>query len=585
MKIAVISRAAGAATLAAAVAAACLCWWAGPIAAAQTETLAITAIGFDGRVRMATWTPMWVEVRAPATGVDGTVTLAAASPTGTPVVQHTVSVRAAPGAVLRVFLPATLYDARTPGALTLTEGGRSIATVALPRIAPADEIIVVLSDEPLGLEAMSARGQRTEIAYVAPENLPPIWQAYEGVRLVVVRNVDERRLGDPQRRALQQWIWSGGRLLVMPSGDDLRHFLGPTLRDLMPVTPASSRARSGAAVQPFTAKPGSESVDAAGTRAVRWRAGRGRVTVVGVDLADPALRGSPDDRRAWDAILADAPSPAVFELDATLPPQRPVPVRTQALVGVLIVAYIVAARRLSRLTAGLRAPMIISAVVMLAAATVIAARAAVFARADASGVVASAIAEGLPGTRYALVAMSMRMVVSHTGDFVIGAREETLLRPVPPASVTVVYDGRTLLRSGAPGLRVTGLGIVPMDVTGTLVARDDGGTLTVENRAGVPIDPAWVYQAGRVQAVGPIGASAQIVIDGQRWLARDRLQRTDPNHALLVWAFSHLETDAILKSIPTWLIGWVRSPASSLTWEGRREVTPHLVLVPLLASP
>lgn len=579
MKIAVISRAAGAAALAAALVAACLCWRAGPIAAAQTETLAVTSIGFDGRVRMATWTPMWLEVRAPAAGVDGTVTLTAASPTGAPVVRQTISVRAAPGATLRVFLPATLYDARTPGTLTLEEGGRTLAAAALSRVVPADEIIVVLSDEPLGLEAISAPGQRTEIAYVTPDNLPPIWQAYEGVRLVVVRNVDERRIGDPQRRALQQWIWSGGRLLVMPSGDDLRHFQGPTLRDLVPVTAAPARARAG--TEPYAPKPGAGSLDLAGMRSVQWRAGRGRVTVVGQDLADPALRGGPDDRRAWDAILSDAPSRAVFELDATLPPQRPVPVRTQALVGVLIVGYIAAARRLSRLAAALRAPMVISAVLLVAAATVVAARAAVFARADASGVVASAVAEGLPGTRHAIVAMSMRMVVSHPGDFAIGARGEILLRPVPTASVALTYDVRTLLRSGASGLRLIGLGIVPMDVTGTLVTRGDGGTLTVENRAGAPLDPVWVYQAGRIQAVGAIGASAQVAIDGQRWIARDRLQRTDPNHALLVWAFSHLESDAILKTIPTWLIGWVRDPAASLTWEGRREVTPHLVLVPL----
>jgi hypothetical protein len=575
MTTAGLSRAAGAAALVVA----CLCWWPGAIAAGPGDALAVRSIGFDGRVRMATWTPMWVEVRAPAAGVDGTVTLTAASPTGSPVVQQTVSVRAAPGATLRIFLPATLYDARTPGTLTLAEGGRTLATAALSRVVPADEIIVVLSDEPLGLEATSARGQRTEVAYVTPDNLPPIWQAYDGVRLVVVRNVDERRLGDPQRRALQQWIWSGGRLLVMPSGDDLRHFQGPTLRDLVPVTAAPLRARAG--TEPYAPKPGAESLDLSGVRGARWQIGRGRVTVIGQDVADPARRGGADDRRAWDAILDDSPSPAVFELDATLPPQRPVPARTQLLVGVLIVGYIAAARRLSRLAAALRAPMIISAILVVAAATVIAARAAVFARADASGVVASAVAEGLPGTRYAIMAMSMRMVVSHPGDFVIGARGEMLLRPVPTASVALTYDARTLLKSGAPGLRLIGLGIVPMDVTGTLAPRDDGGTLTVENRAGAPLDPVWVYQAGRIQAVGAIGGSAQIAIDGQRWIARDRLQRTDPNHALLVWAFSHLEGDAILKMIPTWLIGWVRDPASSLTWEGRREVTPHLVLVPL----
>ncbi len=579
MRINRASPAAAAAALAVA-----LVWWCSyPAAAAPPETLAVASIGFDGRVRMASWTPVWIDVRAPASGIDGTVTLAAASPTGSPVVQQTVPVRAAPGATLRIFVPAILYDARTPGVVTLSEGGRSIISVALPRVTPTDDLIAVLSDEPLGLEVMPAPGQRMEIAYLLPENLPQIWQAYEGVRLVVIRNLDERRLSDPQRQALQQWIWSGGRVVVMPSGDDLRHFQGPTLRDVIPVTVSSSRLRAGASSLPLAAKPGSEPVDAAGIRGVRWRTGRGRVTVLSQDVADPALRGNPGDRRAWDVLLSDAPSPGAFELEATLPPQRPVPVRTQALVGVLIIGYIFAARRLSRLAAVLRAPMITSAILIVAAATVIAARAAVFARADASGVVASAVAEGLPGTRHALVAMSTRMVVSHAGDFTIGARQELLLRPVPPAAVTIVHDGRTLLRSGAPGLRLAGLGIVGLDITGTLAPRDDGGMLTVENRTGARLDPVWIYQSGRVQAVGPIGPTAQITLDGQRWVSRDRLQRTDLNHALLVWAFSHLESDAILKSIPTWLVGWLRDPAFSLRWEGRLEVTPHLVFVPLTA--
>lgn len=570
---------------AAALAAALLSWCASPASAAAAQALTVTSIGFDGRVKMGAWTPVWIDVQAPASGLDGTLTIAAASPAGSPVVQHSVPVRAAPGARISVFVPALFYDARTPGVVTLREGPRSLASIAVPRVSPAEDIVAVLSGEPLGVESLAARGPRLEIAYLSPEELPQIWQAYEGVRLMVIRDIDERRLADPQRRALREWVWAGGRLLVMPSGDDVRHLQGPTLRDLLPVTVTVRRAPpvGAGAASPLVVRPGGETQDMAGIRAIHWRAGRGRVTVWTQDAADPARRGNPDDRRAWDALLADAPTPGVFEIDATLPLQRPVPVRTQALVGALIVGYIIAARRLSRLAASLHPPAVILTVIAVIVAAVAASRVAVFARADASGVVASMLAEALPGTGQAQVVISARMVVSHPGDYAIGAPAELLMRPNPPAAVTLSHDGQTLVRSGLPGLRLAGTGIVPLEVSGTYARRDDGGTVTVVNRTGARIEPAWIYQTGRVQAVSAIGPSAQIAVDGQRWLPRDRLQRTDPNHALLVWAFSHLESDAILKPIPTWLVGWLRNPAFSLRWEGRREVTPHLVLVPLTA--
>jgi hypothetical protein len=80
-----------------------------------------------------------------------------------------------------------------------------------------------------------------------------------------------------------------------------------------------------------------------------------------------------------------------------------------------------------------------------------------------------------------------------------------------------------------------------------------------------------------------MSGDARVPLDAQRWQARDRLQRTEPNHQLLLWAFSLLESDAILKTTPTWLVGWVRDPALGLRWGNRAESTHALVLVPLAA--
>jgi hypothetical protein len=62
------------------------------------------------------------------------------------------------------------------------------------------------------------------------------------------------------------------------------------------------------------------------------------------------------------------------------------------------------------------------------------------------------------------------------------------------------------------------------------------------------------------------------------------MQRTEPNHALLMWTFSRLESDAILSSTPAWVVGWWRDPALAFAWDGRVEAPLQLVLVPLAAS-
>lgn len=558
----------------------------GPARTAPADVLAIPQIGFAGRARIGAWTPVWVAITSPASGVDGTVTIDAASPTGAPAVRYAAPVRAAPGARVRVFVPAIFYDARAPGTVYLDDARGRLASLPLPRLRPVEDIVVVLSSEPLGAEEVTARAERVEIAYVSPDELPVVWQAYEGVRLLVVRTLDERRIDDAQRLAIQRWVWTGGRLLAMPTGDDIRHLQGPTLQTLLPGVVAARRLGSGAASGASVSiapRPGSEVSHSGRGRTVRWRHGRGRVTLWEWDGADPARRGDLEEQRAWGTVLADAPSAPAVDLEGTLAPLRPVPVRTQVLVGVLIVAYIAAVRRLSRLIAPLRPAAVLLVAAAVLAATLAAGWAAVLARRDASGLVASIVVESMPGTGHGLMTVLARTVVSHGGGFTVAARPDALVRPVPPAAVTVMRGEEAVVRGTDRGVRLAGSAVVPIAISGTYGRGAGGTTAVVTNRSGGRIEMPWIYAAGRVQSVPDIGADARLVLDDQRWQARDRLQRTEPNHQLLIWAFSHLETDAILKTTPTWLVGWLRDPALGLRWGGRPEATRQLVLVPLSA--
>jgi len=557
----------------------------GSIAAPPSSIIAASKVGYGGRVRMGGWTPVWIDIVAPASGLDGTAAVASASSAGSPgpAVRYSTPVRAAPGARLRVFIPAIFYDARAPGAIEIEDAGHTLTSLPIPRLRPAEELIVALSSEALGAEAVAVRVERVEVAYVAAEDLPPVWQAYEGVRLLVVRDLDERRLDDAQRRAVQQWVWAGGRLLAMPSGDDTRHLSGPTLASLLPGVTAGrvDGTASARAVFTLAPRPGSERL--VGGRGLRWQHGRGQVMLWDRDAADPHARGQLEAVRAWEEVMTPGPPTALPDLEPTLAPLRPVPTRTQVLVAVLVLAYVLAVRRLSRLAASARPAAIVLVIVSAGLATLIAARVAVAARHEASGIVASIVVINLPGTGSGLVHMLARTVTAQASEFTLQAPGGLLLRPAPASGVVVEHGRQTRVLGIGGGLRLAGSGVMPVSITGSFARLPAGEVAVVANPSGVRVEKPWILLAGRAQAIPEMSGDARVPLDAQRWQARDRLQRTEPNHQLLLWAFSLLESDAILKTTPTWLVGWVRDPALGLRWGNRAESTPALVLVPLAA--
>ncbi len=550
--------------------------------AAPADVLTGATVGFAGRARMGAWTSVWIDVTSPRGGIDGTLTVEAAATIGAPIVRYATPVRAASGARVRVFVPAIFYDARAPGMVHLDNAGGRLASLTLPRLKAVDELVVVLSSEPVGVESTAdAVGERPEIAYVAPEDLPPVWQAYEGVRLVVVRTLDERRIDDAQRLAIKHWIWSGGHVLAMPAGDDVRHLRGDSLAALLPGAVSAGGPRGEGSSVVIRPRPGSDVVSEEGIKIVRWRAGRGRALLWDRDGADPTWRGVPAAQRAWQVVLADRPLPAAPDLESTLTPQRSVPVRTHLLVGGFILIYIVVARKLGSALGRWRPAAAALAAAGVMAATAAAAQVAMVARRDASGVVAAMVVESIPGTDQGLLTVLARTVLSHDGGFGVHMRPEVLLRPTPPAPVTVVRGTEVIVRGTERSVRLSGSAVVPVAISGTFAPRGDAGTAVVTNRSGARLEHPWVYTAGRVQSIPTIAGGAHITLDERRWQTRDRLQRTEPNHALLLWAFSHLESDAILKATPAWLVAWIYDPALGLRWGDRPDSTPHLVLVPL----
>lgn len=545
-----------------------------PSRAAAGGSIVTVTVGFDGRARTGAWTPVWVEVVAPAQGLDGTLTVTTASPAGGVATRYAVPVRAGPGATVRVFLPAVFHNARAPGVLTLDDaGGGHLARVALPRLRPVDEVVLALSRAPLNGARWLAGAARAEVVYLPAEHLPPVWQAYEAVRLVVVRDLDERRVDDDQRRALHQWVLAGGRLVAMPSDDDVRVLAGPTLRPLLPAV-VRTGPRGEIVVRPVA---GARVDGPPGARVVWAVRGRGHVVLWEWDGSRPtpadAVGGAP-------GAMLQAAAPAVPpELEGTLPPARPLPLQVQVGAAALVLAYIVAVRRLSSLAAGRGALGLLTAcaVTLLAAAGALVL--AGIARRAASGPVASVVVEHLPGTDSARVLAVVRTVAAPGSTYVLHLAAGALVRPATPIGLTVVRrpDGADVIGADSARLVVHAMG--SGRVRGTIDRAYTRAVIQLAN--GLRLERAWIHATGRVHPLPAVAGRAVLALDASRWTTRDRLARTEPNHALLVWAFSLLESDAILKAHPAWLLGWMRDPAFSLRWNGRVEVPWQLVLAPL----
>jgi hypothetical protein len=198
-------------------------------------------------------------------------------------------------------------------------------------------------------------------------------------------------------------------------------------------------------------------------------------------------------------------------------------------------------------------------------------------------VVSATVVEAIPGTGHGLLWMHGRTVSSHPGAFQVAAGPGIMLRPLPPASLLVTWSGGVTLAGQGASVQFSGVALVPLAVSGTLAS--GGRDLHVANASGQPLEDPWILSRGRVQRLPPVGERLDLALDEARWQAHERLQRVDGHHALLAWAFSRLEADAILRATPAWLVGWWRDPSLALRWDGRAQTASQLVLVPLTVRP
>jgi len=187
------------------------------LAAAWAQPTSVrVSLGWDGWIRFGTWNPVTVDVQVDRP-VRGWLVVEVPQEFGTQRVRlrHRVDLPPAGGA--RWHLAVMLSDARRPvRASVVLEEGSPVASAEVapqPERAAASVVAYLGADPPTPPQEVSSGGRRA-VVRLTEELLPDRAAAYASLDLLVVGELDERRLSEAQRRALQTWVLHGGRVVV-----------------------------------------------------------------------------------------------------------------------------------------------------------------------------------------------------------------------------------------------------------------------------------------------------------------------------------------------------------------------------------
>jgi len=519
-------------------------------------------LGYAGYVTPNVWMPVTAVLRADR-DLRGILEVAAPHPRSSSAARVQVEVHLSAATPRTVTVPVVVYDLRAPLTIRLLEGGRAAGewrvAISPPRIV--DRLILALSDRPVGMDRLLAPESRMRVAYVGPDALPARWQLYEGVRALVIRDLEERRVTPTQREALWGWIAAGGHLVLAESpGGALRS--AAILRPLL---------QGGAGAPAIASAPERHHV---------W--GRGVVTIVPVDPFVPAL--SPEGTAVWQRVLARGEAGALMEhslLDA-LPQSGGTSAPVQLLIVLLLSGYLVALRPITRwLQRGVSGAVL--AVTLLAGVAGAAALLAAVARTQMMTLIQGAVAETLTQGDLARLDALGRIVLPRGGTFALRADGETLVRPLAESDTALRLSGVVAFEGQAAAtLPIHASALIALPVRGSAREDGEGVSVTIRNRTGATLGGAVVLHRRRIQSIGPVGAEVSAVLADGEWRPLPLLDVVrGPRARLLAWTLGRLADGAIIDpttGAATFLLAWLDN-AAGLRWNGQRP--PLLVVVPL----
>jgi hypothetical protein len=220
-------------------------------------------------------------------------------------------------------------------------------------------LIAVVSGNNAGLD-VDGKTVRTYISYTTVGMLPDRWKGYDSVDVIVLGDVSLSTLSREQRRAIRDWVYGGGRLVVS-GGAHSQNLVGTFVEELLPVRingtrvlnsiPSLSRqfgskidnAQIVVASTKLTEGAKAVAVEDDGLPIIAERdAGDGEVAFLAFDYLDPVFRAWDGRREMWGALLPqpmpeepprDSEITRLFAVAAVKPP----PYKS---VGIFLLLYI-----------------------------------------------------------------------------------------------------------------------------------------------------------------------------------------------------------------------------------------------------
>lgn len=534
-------------------------------------------VGFSGWIVPGVWIPIRVDVSSDQP-LEGSLQVEI----GPARYQRALAVPA--GTPYRTTFHAVIPDPRRSLSVTIRDSTESVVarhTVPVPRERIVSGVVVAVSTDAAGLEFLAGGTRRRAGAYLTERDLPDHWGAYEGVDLVVLRDVDERATTERQRRALREWVAQGGRLVV--TGERLLRQRFSWLTDLLPaevmaapaIVPANTlpglgpqsvavlRPRSGAVRQPSTGTP----------LVVSAPYGRGLVTIWAFDAFSPSVRAWSGRAALWRQVVPPArlqplAHPGLIDV---IPTARALSGLAQLQIIMLVVAYVLFVRlALRRFTPRPGGWLVLTAVVAVFTLALYAT--ATHARRAASALVQVSVVEATRAANLARVTAYVAVLAPYGGPYVLAAPEEMLLRPLTAAAFTSSPDG-ALRGDAAPGVMLFEVvGMVPMPIAGAAVSTPSGIDLTVDNQTTLTLSAPSAYLNGQTHALPDIAGRASVTLGPGEWMPVDRNAATgDFARDVRAWIAARLDgytAPAIIGYKTLWLLGEVRDPRLAVHLQG-----------------
>lgn len=534
-------------------------------------------LGFGGWIVPGVWIPLRIDI-ATRVAIEGEVIISVGGTHRESMSWHH-PLNLGAGTRQRLNLDVIVDDVRQPVQLSIFSRGDLFAqqTIATGAQRAAEGVVVALTEDAAGLEIVTDLPRRLRPAYLSEAQLPVHWQDYEGVALVVLRDLDDTRLSPSQREALIQWVAQGGHLLV--TGGDSSALQVSWLRDLLPARPRGATnsivllATTGTkrpvpivAIQP---RPNAQRITDAGTVvAARWSYGRGVVTLWAFDPLRPDARGWPTRRGLWSNLLEIRAGPRVASVDLArvLPTSQSLPGRAQAGLAVLLVLYIFVVRYAQQRWVPHRGGWLILVAATLAMGGIMYTF-AITARGSTIASTQVTLIEALPGLQLARAATYVSIVNPYGGVYRLEGMGDAVLRPVDRIPVTFLGAPNRLSASGAGrGLMFEALQMIPQHVAARVTEGDGGAELIVSTDPGARISGPVLFLRGRLYPLPDFDDRLSLVLDPTRWeglQARGPIPqdlRSQIRHAL----YTRLrETDHLRERL--WLVAWVNDPRPRVT--------------------